>query len=297
MHLWKAIVASHILFITLVGCQANQTKVIENKPVSNVQTDTIKTYVHPTEQYRLELPKEWANVKIEESDHATRFIYPSTQPNMYQLLFSIEVMTQEEWKRLRTEGSGWEQFKEITTDQGKVYSYLTPLDVALEGGEREQYIILANQIPSIIQSFLMDTKEKKVEGDVYSLSVPTEWEVSPFHDGQSYVFSSKQGVVGGIDRLVHMKEGAEVPYPDFPETVLVNQEPRILSKEAMTAYTFPVWKVRMTPIEGSQHKEELHYYFYPPNQTAVYDLYFYRPAVNEDTLSSVLNSLGWELTK
>lgn len=151
MKKWMTLVLAGAISFSLAGCQEKAPT--PSQPMGE-QIKLEKMYTNSVDKYQLALPAEWAEVKIEEKDRQTDFIFPSSQADAKQSIMRIVAMTEEEWKAVEAEGGpAMEQFKEIAQHNGSRYFYLLPLDQVLSGKELEEYEDMVGQIPVVIASF------------------------------------------------------------------------------------------------------------------------------------------------
>lgn len=145
---FKGLMMTITLSITLIGCnQFQQTQALEGN--TGIEENEMKLYLNDIEEYSIELPPSWFEVKVVEGNKGgVEFFYPS---DVEQLLFGIFVIAETEWEELKDEPTGRQ--KEITREAGKVYLMNQPLDQGLTGEELAGYNDMVKEIPAIIESF------------------------------------------------------------------------------------------------------------------------------------------------
>ncbi len=171
MKKWISCLAAGMLTVSLIGCQQGEkpgssspegispANGQDTQPAPQEASAEQLIYQNSVDAYLLDLPKEWANVKVIEASRSTDFLYPSTNPDANQSLMRIVGMTVEEWEKVKAEGGPERsQLKEISQIDGSMYFYILPLDQILEGKELEEYKAMAKQIPDIIFSFRVENK-------------------------------------------------------------------------------------------------------------------------------------------
>ncbi|WP_134701865.1 hypothetical protein [Ammoniphilus sp. YIM 78166] len=172
MKKWISCLTAGVLTLSLLGCQqeempASTSPAEVTLPANGQDSQTApqeasaepRIYQNSVDGYLLDLPKEWANVKVIEASRSADFLYPSANPEANQSLMRIVGMSVEEWEKVKSEDSpSAGQLKEITQIDGSMYFYVLPLDQILEGKELEEYNAMVKQIPDIIFNFRVENK-------------------------------------------------------------------------------------------------------------------------------------------